>query len=182
MCGSDDERGTPRSAQERRARVTAVTNVFTGRPARGIVNRIVREVGPISAAAPPFPLAVSAVAPLRAKPKAWERRLFTSVGRSEYQRMQGDFSRCSYARTGRSGCVVSCGGPALRTLRLATETRRHGKYNLPDLNRDECTSNRSASFLKEGTLVALGAAGVMSRRTLTPRSPCRTRLGRLRPD
>jgi len=49
------------------ARVTAVTNVFTGRPARGIVNRIVREVGPISAAAPPFPLAVSAMAPLRAK-------------------------------------------------------------------------------------------------------------------
>jgi nitronate monooxygenase len=49
------------------ARVTSLTNVFTGRPARGIVNRIVREVGPISAAAPPFPLAVSAVAPLRAK-------------------------------------------------------------------------------------------------------------------
>jgi nitronate monooxygenase len=49
------------------ARVTALTNVFTGRPARGIVNRIVREVGPISAAAPPFPLAVSAVAPLRAR-------------------------------------------------------------------------------------------------------------------
>jgi nitronate monooxygenase len=49
------------------ARVTALTNVFTGRPARGIVNRIVREMGPISAAAPPFPLAVSAVAPLRAK-------------------------------------------------------------------------------------------------------------------
>ena len=31
------------------ARVTALTNVFTGRPARGIVNRIVRELGPISA-------------------------------------------------------------------------------------------------------------------------------------
>jgi nitronate monooxygenase len=49
------------------ARVTALTNVFTGRPARGIVNRIMREMGPISAAAPPFPLAVSAVAPLRAR-------------------------------------------------------------------------------------------------------------------
>jgi nitronate monooxygenase len=49
------------------ARHTALTNVFTGRPARGIVNRVVREVGPVSAAAPAFPLAASAVAPLRAK-------------------------------------------------------------------------------------------------------------------
>jgi nitronate monooxygenase len=49
------------------ARVTALTNLFTGRPARGIVNRIIRELGPLSAAAPPFPLAASAIAPLRAK-------------------------------------------------------------------------------------------------------------------
>ena len=49
------------------ARHTALTNVFTGRPARGIVNRIVRELGPMSAIAPEFPLATSAVAPLRAK-------------------------------------------------------------------------------------------------------------------
>ena len=49
------------------ARVTALTNLFTGRPARGIVNRIIRELGPISAAAPAFPLAASAIAPLRAK-------------------------------------------------------------------------------------------------------------------
>lgn len=46
---------------------TALTNVFTGRPARGIVNRLVREVGPISAKAPAFPLATSALAPLRAE-------------------------------------------------------------------------------------------------------------------
>jgi len=47
------------------ARNTAVTNVFTGRPARGIVNRIVREVGPMSDRAPAFPLATAAVGPLR---------------------------------------------------------------------------------------------------------------------
>ena len=45
---------------------TALTNVFTGRPARGIVNCIIREVGPLSAAAPAFPLASAAIAPLRA--------------------------------------------------------------------------------------------------------------------
>jgi len=49
------------------ARHTALTNLFTGRPARGIVNRIMRELGPMSAAAPAFPLATSAIAPLRAK-------------------------------------------------------------------------------------------------------------------
>ncbi len=52
------------------ARHTALTNVFTGRPARGIVNRVIRERGPINAAAPEFPLATSAIAPLRAKAEA----------------------------------------------------------------------------------------------------------------
>jgi nitronate monooxygenase len=47
-------------------RHTALTNVFSGRPARGIVNRFMRECGPISATAPSFPLAGAAVAPLRA--------------------------------------------------------------------------------------------------------------------
>ena len=49
------------------ARVTALTNLFTGRPARGIVNRIMRELGPLSAMAPAFPLAAAAIAPLRAR-------------------------------------------------------------------------------------------------------------------
>ena len=49
------------------ARHTALTNVFTGRPARGIVNRIMKELGPISTAVPAFPLATAAIAPLRAK-------------------------------------------------------------------------------------------------------------------
>jgi nitronate monooxygenase len=49
------------------ARHTALTNVFTGRPARGIVNRIIKELGPISDEAPAFPLATGAIAPLRAR-------------------------------------------------------------------------------------------------------------------
>ncbi|HVL36843.1 MAG TPA: DUF561 domain-containing protein, partial [Burkholderiales bacterium] len=52
------------------ARHTALTNVFTGRPARGIVNRLIRELGPISSAAPAFPLATAALAPLRAAAEA----------------------------------------------------------------------------------------------------------------
>lgn len=49
---------------------TALTNLFTGRPARGIVNRFIRECGPISVDAPAFPLAAAAVAPLRAAAEA----------------------------------------------------------------------------------------------------------------
>ena len=46
---------------------TALTNIFTGRPARGIVNRLMRELGPISDVVPAFPLAGGALMPLRAK-------------------------------------------------------------------------------------------------------------------
>lgn len=45
---------------------TAVTNLFTGRPARGLYNRLMREVGPLSSDAPPFPTAAGALGPLRA--------------------------------------------------------------------------------------------------------------------
>jgi nitronate monooxygenase len=45
---------------------TAITNLFSGRPARGIVNRFVREAGPMSDAAPDFPHAATLIAPLRA--------------------------------------------------------------------------------------------------------------------
>ena len=45
---------------------TALTNLFTGRPARGIVNRLMRELGAISDKSPEFPLATGAIAPLRA--------------------------------------------------------------------------------------------------------------------
>ncbi len=49
---------------------TALTNIFTGRPARGIVNRIMRELGPINPAAPMFPLATSAILPIRSRAEA----------------------------------------------------------------------------------------------------------------
>jgi len=54
-----------RALAESRDDSTVLTNLMTGRPARGIVNRLIREQGPI-AETPPFPLATVAVAPLRA--------------------------------------------------------------------------------------------------------------------
>ena len=58
---------------------TVVTNLFTGRPARGIVNRVMREVGPMSPDAPAFPLAGGALAPLRAKAEAAGSGDFTNL-------------------------------------------------------------------------------------------------------
>lgn len=52
------------------ARHTALTHLFTGRPARGIVNRVMRELGALNPAAQRFPLATTAIAPLRAKAEA----------------------------------------------------------------------------------------------------------------
>ena len=87
------------------ARHTELTNVFTGRPARGIVNRLVREVGPINHEAPPFPLAAAAVAPLRAKAE--------SQG-------SGDFSPL-WAGTNPSGCKETPAAVLTRELGLVTD-------------------------------------------------------------
>ena len=52
------------------ARHTVLTNLFSGGVARGILNRAMRELGPMSAIAPEFPMAGAAMAPLRAKAEA----------------------------------------------------------------------------------------------------------------
>lgn len=52
------------------ARHTALTNLFSGRPARGIVNKFMQDFGPLNPEAPAFPLATAAVAPLRAAAEA----------------------------------------------------------------------------------------------------------------
>ena len=82
------------------ARVTALTNLFTGRPARGIVNRIMRELGPMSRLAPAFPLATAAIAPLRARAEA--------AG-------SGDFSPL-WSGQNASGCRETPAGDLTRSL------------------------------------------------------------------
>lgn len=58
---------------------TALTNLFSGRPARGLMNRLMREVGPMSEWAPEFPMAGNALAPLKAKAEAEGRSDFSSM-------------------------------------------------------------------------------------------------------
>jgi nitronate monooxygenase len=49
---------------------TVITNVLSGRPARALINRVIRELGPVSGVVPEFPLASGALAPLHAKAQA----------------------------------------------------------------------------------------------------------------
>jgi nitronate monooxygenase len=66
---------------------TALTNLFTGRPARGLVNRLMREAGPISDLAPAFPTAGGALAPLKAKAEAVGRADFSSLWSGQAARL-----------------------------------------------------------------------------------------------
>jgi len=65
------------------AATTAITNLFTGRPARGLVNRLMREIGPINPAAPEFPLAATAIFALRSKAEPKGINDFTSMWAGE---------------------------------------------------------------------------------------------------
>jgi len=58
---------------------TIITNVMTGRPARGVANRLMREVGPLSPDAPAFPHAATALAPLKAGAEKLGRVDFTNL-------------------------------------------------------------------------------------------------------
>ncbi|MDR3509550.1 MAG: nitronate monooxygenase family protein [Caulobacteraceae bacterium] len=66
---------------------TAVTNLFTGRPARGVINRLMRELGPLSDLPPAFPTAGGALAPLRAKAEAEGRSDFTNLWSGQAARL-----------------------------------------------------------------------------------------------
>jgi len=58
---------------------TRTTNLFTGRPARGFVNRVMRDLGAINSAAPSFPLAAGALLPLKGKAEAAGSTDFTNL-------------------------------------------------------------------------------------------------------
>ena len=91
--------------QSEAAHHTALTSLFTGRPARGIVNRVMRELGPLNPAAPAFPLATAAMAPLRAH---WEKQ------------GSGDFSPL-WSGQNASGCRAGPAADITRRLALGFE-------------------------------------------------------------
>jgi nitronate monooxygenase len=77
---------------------TALTNVFTGRPARAILNRFMREVGPMSDIAPGFPLAAAALAPLRAKSETAGSADFTPLWLGQAARLSRELPAANLTR------------------------------------------------------------------------------------
>jgi nitronate monooxygenase len=67
LCQEAEVSAVHRAAVEKaEADDTVISNVFSGRPARVILNRFARSMGPVAADAPPFPTALGPLLPLRA--------------------------------------------------------------------------------------------------------------------
>jgi len=66
---------------------TQITNVFTGRPARGLINRLMREAGPLSDLVPAFPTAGGPLVPIRAGAEAEGRADFTNLWAGQAARL-----------------------------------------------------------------------------------------------
>jgi nitronate monooxygenase len=80
LCPESTTSAVHRAAlKNENARRTALTNLFSGGPARGIMNRLMWDLGPLSGLAPPFPLASPAVAPLRARAESQGRGDFSPL-------------------------------------------------------------------------------------------------------
>ena len=93
---------------------TALTNIFSGRPARGLMNRVMREVGPMSDTAPAFPTAGGALAPLKAKAEA--------AGASDFSSLWSGQAASLARETGAADLTRQLAEDAARRLRvLATQ-------------------------------------------------------------
>ncbi len=86
---------------------TVLTNVFSGRPARGIVNRFIEEVGPMAPDAPAFPYASHYVAPLRAASE--------KAGCTDFMQMWAGTVRREHA-LGAGALTVKLGGETLALM------------------------------------------------------------------
>jgi len=85
---------------------TVITNVMTGRPARGIANRVMREVGPISPDAPAFPHAATALGPLRAAAEKLGRVDFTNLWAGQAVRMGREMPAAELTRALAGGALA----------------------------------------------------------------------------
>lgn len=78
---------------------TVITNVMTGRPARGVANRVMHEVGPMSSDAPAFPHAATALAPLRQAAENQGKVEFSSLWAGQAVRLGREMGAAELTRT-----------------------------------------------------------------------------------
>ncbi len=97
---------------------TALTNLFSGRPARGVMNRVMREIGPMSDKAPAFPTAGGALAPLK---KAAE-----AAGASDFSSLWSGQAASLGRETGTAELTRRLAKDALARLGALTAGYEHG--------------------------------------------------------
>ena len=83
LCPEARTSAVHRAALQDPAARSALTHLFSGSLARGLENRLMRELGPVSALAPAFPGAAAALAPLRARAEAAGRGDFSPLWAGE---------------------------------------------------------------------------------------------------
>ena len=98
---------------------TVLTNVFTGRPARGRRNRLIDELGPMSSDAPAFPMAGVAVAPLRAAAEETGSGEFSPLWSGQAGVMTSDIPASDLTREIMAGAHQA----------LASSSRVYSRYN-----------------------------------------------------
>jgi nitronate monooxygenase len=84
---------------------TVITNVMTGRPARGVANRVMREVGPVSPDAPAFPHAATALGPLKAAAEKLGRMDFTNLWAGQAVRLGRELPAAELTRALAGGAL-----------------------------------------------------------------------------
>ncbi|GAB3511443.1 nitronate monooxygenase [Pseudoxanthomonas daejeonensis] len=104
LCREATTTAVHRAALERIPIDTALTNLFSGRPARGIVNRLMRDLGAMSDLPPPFPWASQALAPLRARAEA--------MGRDDFTPLWSGTVSCRFRNVDAAAITRSLGGAA----------------------------------------------------------------------
>ena len=100
---------------------TVITNLITGRPARGIVNRLIRDLGAMSDEVPEFPLAATSLAPLRAMAEKAGRGDFSPLWSGQAARLGRELPAAELTRKlaeetlQRLKALVNIKGPVLGT-------------------------------------------------------------------
>lgn len=79
LCTEAKTSDIHRKALKDQSAKTALTNIFSGRPARAIRNKIMQDLGDICEAAPEFPYSSIALAPLRQEAESYSSPDFTPL-------------------------------------------------------------------------------------------------------
>jgi len=79
LCDEAKTSAIHRQAIKSKNSITALTNIFSGRLARGITNKIMKELNFIASKAPEFPYASIAIGPLRSKAESQGKSDFTPL-------------------------------------------------------------------------------------------------------